>query len=158
MSLFDDVLESGRSFFVFLIAIFIILALLDGLVTQFTASGIATTESITAVTSVKDQTYAGLDVAFLVLAIGLIAVSVLIGLLKAKDPVWFVGLVIGLVCVMFLLVILGAIYDRFISVTTIGLIISQLKYAPFVMAHLLEYAIIYATATSIAVYGGKSQT
>jgi len=158
MSFFEDVFSSGQSFFKFVLAVVIILIMLDGLVTQFNASNVATDESKSAVTSVKNQAYTYLDVGFLVLAIGLIIVAVLIGLLKSQDPVWFVGTIIGLVAVMFILVIIGAMYDRLINVSSVSLVISQLTYIPFIMAHLLEYAILFATATSISIYSGKRGT
>lgn len=157
MSFFEDMFDSGRSFMILTIGIIFTLIFLDALVTNFTGLSVATPESIDVVTSVKTQAYAGLDIGFLVLAIGLIFVSVLVSFFKSKDPIWFVGLVVGLVVSLFILVIIGAIYDRLIAISTISLVVAQLKYLPFIMAHLLEYAIIFATATSIALFTGKKQ-
>ena len=157
MGFFEDAFGSGRSFFTLLLAVVLILILLDGLTTQFNNSNVATQEAKDVVTSVKNQTYTALDIGFLVLAIGLIVVSVALGIFKSKDPIWFVGIIIGLVAVLFLLTIIGAMYNRLIGISTIGLVIDQLTFIPYIMSHLLEYAIIFATATSIAVFTGKDR-
>lgn len=158
MGFFEDMFDTGQSFLAFVIGIVIVLIILDGLVSNFNSSSIATPESIEAVTSLKNQAYSGFDIAFLVLAIGLIVVSSLVSFFNAKDPIWFIGIIFGLIAILFLFVVVGAIYDRFIIVSSVSIVIAQLVYIPYIMAHLLEYAIIFATATSISLFTGKGRT
>ena len=38
-----------------------------------------------------------------------------------------------------------------------NILVVSLTYIPFIMSHLLEYALIFATTTSISIYAGKKE-
>lgn len=158
MGFVDTALENGRSLFIFFLAILLILAVLDGLTTQFESSPIADNVSKEAVVSVRDQAYSGLDIGFLVLAVGLIIVGVLLSLSKASNPAWFIGICIGVVVVLALLLLLGVVYNRILDITVFAGIIGSLKFIPYIMSHLLEYGILFATVISISLFAGRGDS
>ena len=149
-----DVFQKGLlGLFVIVIIVMFASTILTSFNTSITASNHTTAEATAVVNKFDTTFYNAWDYGLMFFLLGIIIVSIIIARTIQSNPVYMLFGFIYLILVVIGAAVLGNIYDDMVlGSTDLATQDARMTFVPFVMDHLVIFAIIYFVIVAIALF------